>query len=121
VTTSGSAISPPFTPLRLWPTPGLRLLPLLALALLLLLAYKTLRTLQNAGSLRRLRLAIVLASAVFCVVLGVAGCGGGSASVVPPPIFTPSGTSTITVTPSAMSSTGQPLQLPPIQLTLTVK
>jgi hypothetical protein len=35
-------------------------------------------------------------------------------------IVTPPGTSTITVTPSAKSTSGQPLQLPAIQLTLTV-
>jgi hypothetical protein len=121
VTTSGSAISAPYAPLRLRPTPVLRLLPILALALVLLLASKTLRTSQHAGGPMRLRLSTVLASAVFCVACGVAGCGGGTASIVPPPIFTPSGTSTITVTPSAMSSTGKPLQLQPIQLTLTVK
>jgi hypothetical protein len=121
VTTSGSAISPPYAPLRFRPTPVLRLLPLLVLALILVLASKTLRTSQHAGGPRRLRLATVLASAVFCVTCGVAGCGGGTASTVPPPIITPSGTSMITVTPSAMSSTGKPLQLQPIQLTLTVK
>ena len=122
VTTSGAASAPLSAPLRIKPIPVLRLLPFLALALILLLASKTLRTLQNAGSPRRLRLATVLASAVFCVACGVAGCGGGSNNtLIPPPIFTPSGTSTITVTPSAMSSTGKPLQLQPIQLTLTVK
>jgi len=54
--------------------------------------------------------------------LSVGGCGGGStATIAPPPIITPAGTSTIVITPAAMSSTGQPLQLQPIQLTLTVK
>jgi hypothetical protein len=52
-----------------------------------------------------------------------AGCGSaGNASPTPQPlIVTPSGTSMIVVTPTASSSTGQPLQLTPIQLTLTVK
>jgi hypothetical protein len=122
VTTSGTASAPPFSPLRFRSIPGLRVLPLLALALLLVLTSKTLRTLQNAGGPRRLRLATIFASAVFCVACSFAGCGGGSNTTTsPPPIITPSGTSTIIVTPSAMSSTGKPLQLPPIQLTLTVK
>jgi hypothetical protein len=121
VTTSGAASAPLSAPLRIKPIPGLRVWPLLALTLVLLLSSKTLRTLQNAGGSWHLRLATILAIAVFCAACGLAGCGGGSASVVPPPIVTPSGTSTIIVTPSAMSSTGQPLQLPPIQLTLTVK
>jgi hypothetical protein len=60
-------------------------------------------------------------TAIFlCSVIYAAGCGGaGTAitppSVTPPPVITPSGTSTILVTPTAMSSTGQPLQLQPIQ------
>ena len=58
--------------------------------------------------------------------IDAAGCGGsiGSSSTVataPQPIITPSGTSTITITMSAMSLTQQPLQLQPILLTLTVK
>jgi len=54
--------------------------------------------------------------------LSTGGCGGGStAAVTPATIVTPSGTSTIVITPTAMSSSGQPLQLQPIQLTLTVR
>jgi 6-phosphogluconolactonase (cycloisomerase 2 family) len=60
---------------------------------------------------------------VVLAVLAVAGCGGGSANIVPAPptIVTPQGTTMLIVTPSATSSSGQPLQLPQIQLTLTVK
>jgi len=42
-------------------------------------------------------------------------------TTTPPSIVTPPGTSTITIAPTAVSASGQPLQLPPIQLTLIVK
>jgi hypothetical protein len=59
----------------------------------------------------------------LCMLVPLAGCGGGSsgaAAVVPAPLVTPSGTSAITVTLTAMSASGKPIQLQPIQLTLTV-
>lgn len=60
--------------------------------------------------------------AVFCVIFAIGGYAGGSASFTPPPqIVTPSGTSTLTISLAATSPSGQPLQLQPIQLTLTVK
>jgi 6-phosphogluconolactonase (cycloisomerase 2 family) len=64
----------------------------------------------------------VLVVMVTCAAASLGGCGGGSsgALVTPTPVITPAGTSTIVITPTAMSATGQPLQLPPIQLTLTV-
>ena len=62
-----------------------------------------------------------LTMAVFCVFLGIAGCGGGSAAVPQQSIITPAGTSTIVITPAATSSSGQPLELQPIQLKLIVK
>jgi hypothetical protein len=60
--------------------------------------------------------AAVLAIAVF----HSAGCGAGAASTLPAAIVTPQGTSIIKVMPSALSTSGKPLQLQPIQLTLTV-
>jgi hypothetical protein len=67
------------------------------------------------------RVALVFASAVF---LTVAGCGGGSAvqQVTPPPpqLVTPAGSYALTITPTANSASGKALQLPAIQLTLTV-
>jgi len=54
---------------------------------------------------------------------GLAGCGGGSISVVTPISSgsgTQKGTYTLTLTPTATSMSGKPLQLSPIQLTLTV-
>jgi hypothetical protein len=66
--------------------------------------------------------AAIVLLALLGVMLTAAGCGGGSAAITTPspPLTTPQGTSKIIVAPSAMSANGQPLQLPPIQLTLTV-
>lgn len=70
---------------------------------------------------RRLALGGAFPCAILLVALGLGGCGGGTSAITqPPPVVTPQGTSTITVTPSATSSSGKPLQLQPIQLTLTV-
>jgi hypothetical protein len=63
----------------------------------------------------------VLVVMVTSAAASLGGCGGGiSGALVTPPVITPAGTSTIVISPTAMSATGQPLQLPPIQLTLTV-
>jgi hypothetical protein len=54
---------------------------------------------------------------------GLAGCASGGMSVVTPPpttTGTQKGTYTLTLTPTASSMSGKPLQLSPIQLTLTV-
>ncbi len=121
VATSGGAVLPPSMPVRFTPVSGHRVLPLLALGLILLMAVKNLRRLGSAESRSRLTRYCTLTAAVFCVFLGIAGCGGGSAAVTRQSIVTPSGTSTIVITPAAMSSTGQPLELQPIQLKLIVK
>ena len=121
VTTSGAAILPPSAPLRFRPVPTASLLPLLAFAAILFVLVKNFPAFEFVHGRNHLAFCGVLAVAILCVVLGVAGCGGGSAAIVPPPIITPSGTSTIVITPGAMSPMGQPLQLQPIQLTLTVK
>jgi Domain of unknown function (DUF1929)/Legume lectin domain/PKD domain len=69
------------------------------------------RRLAYAGSL----LILVLAG------YGLAGCGGGGISVVTPiTTGTQKGTYTLTLTPTATSMSGKPLQLSPIQLSLTV-
>ena len=152
VTTSGPALIPPSTPLRVPPVSRVPLsVPIWFAPLLLLLAYalavKNRRAFQlfssasprnadrligvfnkngrafPAASKNRVALCGILSSAILCIMFAVAGCGGGSVSIAPPPppLVTPSGTSTITVSLSATSSTNQPLQLQPIQLTLTVK
>jgi hypothetical protein len=49
------------------------------------------------------------------------GCGGGStAAPQSTSVVTPAGTSVLVITPTASNSAGQPLQLPPIKLTLVV-
>ncbi len=126
VSTSGSAMLPPSIPRRFVPFVGLRTLLLLALALLLGKASKNRWMFDSLPRARRLAWSGALAAIFLCSVIHAAGCGGASTaitqpSITPPPVITPSGTSTILVTPTAMSSTGQPLQLEPIQLTLTVK
>jgi hypothetical protein len=70
---------------------------------------------------RRISLTFAAGTIAILVLTTLAGCGGGSyVTTTPPHIITPQGTSTITITPSASSLSGKPLQLPPIQLTLTV-
>jgi 6-phosphogluconolactonase (cycloisomerase 2 family) len=125
VTTSGSAAAPPFSfAPRPWPLPALRAVPALAagVLLLLLLAYAAWR--NSVDRTNRFLLGGVCATAAALLVLTAAGCGGGSITVAAPPptqIVTPQGSFNIVVTPSAMSASGQPLQLQPIQLSLTVK
>ena len=126
VTTSGSAMLPPATLRRLVPPTGIPMLLLLALALILVRAIKNRWMFESAAGARHLAWSGALAVVFLCSVFYAAGCGGGSstvtpAPVTPPSVVTPSGTSTITITPTAMSSSGQPLQLQAIPLTLTVK
>jgi 6-phosphogluconolactonase (cycloisomerase 2 family) len=122
VTTSGSAVLPPSIPVQVPPISGVPLLPIGALALVLLICSVGFRAFESPTGRSRLAVCGAFTATILCVILGVAGCGGGSAAVTPPPpIVTPSGTSTISITPNAMSLSGQPLQLQPIQLTLTVK
>ena len=125
VTTSGPAQLPPSAPLRIPPFSRVPLsVPTFFALLFLLLAFFS----RNAGAFQPVARKSsqapcgVLFAAIFCILFAAAGCGGGNAAMTtPPPVITPSGTSTITISLSATSSTGQPLQLQPIQLTLTVK
>jgi len=128
VSTSGPAQIPPVSRRYFTPFANLRALSLLTIAILLLLIRRSLASLRSLFGRRWIPECEALATAVLLAVLAVWGCGGaGSASVTPappitpPPVVTPSGTSTIVVTLSATSQTGVPLQLQPIQLTLTVK
>jgi centrosomal CEP192-like protein len=121
---SGGVLPFPNVP-RSMPFFGLRAAPELAVGviLLLLLAFKA-KSNSNPQA-RRLAFASAGTAIVFLAMSGVmltaTGCGGGgAATTIPPPVVTPQGTSKIIVAPSANSSTGQPLQLQPIQLTLTV-
>jgi hypothetical protein len=120
-------------PNRFVPLSGIRMLVLLALALVFAMAFKNRSAIDNAvrtdhmpwsGALtvRRLACSSAIAAIFLCSTIYAAGCGSGSATVAPPPpLVTPSGTSTITIITTAISPTQQPLQLPPIELTLTVK
>jgi hypothetical protein len=114
-------------PWRFAPPARIRVLLLLAFALLLVTIARNHRMFDGARVAKRLALGGEFTAILLCSVIYATGCGSGSAVTTPPPIITPpsvvtpSGTSTITITPAAMSSSGQPLQLPPIQLTLTVK
>jgi hypothetical protein len=101
--------------------PGL----IVAVILLFLLALST-----KPGAIPRAKrfssagaFAAAILLAMSCAIWACAGCGGGSAAVTAPSqtqLVTPQGTSAIIVTPAAMSAGGKPLQLQPIQLTLTV-
>jgi|GEM_PF-807337 len=89
--------------------------------LILLLVRNKLRT--SWPRTKRIPLAFSASAFAILALTSLAGCGGGSSSVTPtspPPIVTPQGTSTITITPGATSLGGKPLQLAPMQLTLTV-
>ncbi len=125
VTTSGvSAFLPYSNPPQLPPfAPGYTP-PLLLLATILFFVYSSRG--KRDSILRNRRLAHCCAAAVIVsfAVLSAAGCGGGSMASAPPAapaIVTPQGTSTLTITPTAMSVSGKPLQLQQIQLTLTVQ
>ena len=120
VPTSGTAGVLPFSN-----PPGTRRLPpspeWLLLILFLIFFAKFVNDAKRASILPKRQLAFsgALSLIVVLVVLAFAGCGGGSANIVPAPpaIVTPQGTTMLTVTPSATSTSGQPLQLSPIQLT----
>jgi hypothetical protein len=112
----------PNTDRRLNPPPS-RYLMLLILSMCLA-ALLVLNQLKHSGSFMPGRLAY--AGGLLVLVLagyGLAGCATGGVSVVTPPpttTGTQKGTYTLTLTPTASSMSGKPLQLTPIQLTLTV-
>jgi hypothetical protein len=118
VTTSGPATAVPLIRLRFKTIPTAPLLPLLAFALLLVIYAKKSKVFEWIPGGYRLAQCVVLIASAFCVIVGPIGCG--NTSVPPPPVATPSGTSMLTITPTAKSTTGQTLQLQSIQLTLTV-
>jgi hypothetical protein len=89
-----------------------------------LAAFAMFNQLKQRGGFAPSRLAY--AGGLLILVLagsGIAGCASGGASVVTPTpgtSGTQKGTYTLTLTPTASSMSGKPLQLSPIQLTLTV-
>jgi len=124
VTTSGLAHAQlfPLSP-RGIPASQLRVLPLLFLLPSLLLIARAVSQ-RTVFPKRCLFATASFLLVIFLVSFHTSGCGGGSAQPVPnippPSVITPPGTSVLTVTPNATSFAGKPLQLPPIQLTLTV-
>jgi Abnormal spindle-like microcephaly-assoc'd, ASPM-SPD-2-Hydin len=127
VTTSGSAAVMPLAPrgILLKPQPYL----IAAMLLLLFLAFWFgLRT-DERREVSPGGVAWKWALALACLALVINGCGGGgSASTVqqqpppPPLVITPSGTYTLTVTPSATpAGSAKSFPLSPISLTLVVK
>jgi hypothetical protein len=125
VTTSGSAAAPPFSfAPRTVPFPTLRAVPALGAGILLLLLLALAADRELGQCPRRLAFGGAFTTIAVFLVLTTAGCGGGGTTVAAPPppqAVTPQGSSTIVITPSAMSASAKPLQLQPIQLTLTVK
>jgi hypothetical protein len=117
VSTAGGAALPPSLPWHFVPPARIRVL--LPLVFVLLLAIIAMNRWIFVGALHSRRLAWTAALTVIFLysIASVAGCGSTAVTTTPPPIVTPSGTSTITITLSAMSPTQQPLQLAPIQLT----
>ena len=126
ISTSGGAMSPPSIPERFVLPVGIRMLLLLALALVLMKVAKNRSMFDRVLRARRLAYCSAFVGILLCSVFCAAGCGSASSTVTPSPsppqsVVTPSGTSTITLTTSATSLSGTPLQLQPVQLTLTVK
>jgi len=111
--TGGDAMLPPSIPKRFVPPAGIRVFLLLALTLVLQKVMKNRWTFDSALRARRLAWSGALTAIFLCSATYLAGCGATSTTVIPPPVITPSGTSTITVSMSAMSFSGQPLQLQP--------
>jgi len=130
ITTTGSASLTPRIFPGVWLTPRLGLLRMISFAAIFLwclaLLSKILRERsvygQSANPRPLFQRSFALSGAFVTVasLVILAGCGGGASSSPQIQTVTPQGTSTITITPSAKNAAGQPLQLPPIQLTLTV-
>jgi hypothetical protein len=126
VTTSGAATLIPVRLVGPWRTVRLTLFQLALLYLIFfLLLWNGRQAFDGHAAERSLvtsKFALGAGVLAFALITLIAGCGGsGGATNDPPPIVTPQGTSTITITPSAKSGSGQALVLPAIQLTLTVQ
>jgi hypothetical protein len=76
----------------------------------------------TANQTQNLRVATALALLLAApLVASLQGCGGGTSSAPQnTSVVTPAGTSILVITPTASNAAGQPLQLPPIKLTLVV-
>lgn len=126
-TSSGTNTNAPIVTVpRSIPFPVLPAAPGLTVAIILLLFLAFGAKRDSDTPPRRRALSSAVSAIIFLMMLGAiwtaTGCGGGSAmlTTAPPQIVTPQGQFTIIVAPSATSANGKPLQLQPIQLTLTV-
>jgi hypothetical protein len=121
VTTLKSSLAPNIV--RQPSTPPSLYVMLLVLSLCVALL-AMLKQLQKAGGLMPARLAHAASLAVLVIAgYALAGCASGGVSVVNPnPTVSgiQKGTYTLTLTPTASSMSGKPLQLSPIQLTLNI-
>jgi hypothetical protein len=121
----GANIQAPFSFVpRRTPLLALRAAPTLAVGVLLLFLIALAARRDMGLRARRLAFGGAFATIAVLLVLTTAGCGSGSTNVAAPPppqVITPQGSFNIVVTPSALSASGQPLQLQPIQLSLTIK
>ncbi len=114
--TARSFLAPPLSHRSAPPAVPYLLLLSVIVSLAMLAAMHGLK-LRGAFTSRRL---VYSAGILILAVCGIAGCGGGSSTGPGNPVGTQKGTYTLTLTPSANSSSGQALQLTPIQLTLIV-
>jgi len=126
VTTSGSAVVVPTARRTIRPRPADH--PVGALLLLMLLAFWFYGRKRQWREIPARAIDWKRAVALACLALLANGCGGGStaSSVQPPPpppaVITPSGTYTLTVTPSATpAGSTKSFPISPISLTLIVK
>lgn len=115
-TTARSSLVPYSSPRSAPPAAPYILLLASSLSLALLAAWYKMKF-HGAVTSRQL---VYTAGFLVLTVCGIAGCAGGSSTGPVNPVGTQKGTYTLTLTPSATSSTGQSLQLAPIQLTLIV-
>lgn len=123
VTTSGSAPAV-LDSSRSFPGPP-RMLPVAAILLLLLLAFLLVMKQRERGEISAIMFNCKSVAVLTCLVFLVNGCGGGgtaSPAQQPLPIITPTGTYTLTATPSATpAGSSKSFLLPAIPLTLVVK
>jgi hypothetical protein len=106
------------------PNPPVSRYLMLLLFSMCLAALAVLKQLKQSGGFAPRRLAYATGLLILLLAgSGIAGCASGGTSVVTPTpgtSGTQKGTHTLTLTPTASSMSGKPLQLSPIQLTLTV-
>lgn len=127
VATTGSGMVPfEFGP-RATPLPGWRFVSMPAAILILFLLFAVAAKRERFMNARSPRWSTAFACCALLLVVSVSGCGGGgsvasqTAPTPPaPPPGTPQGTYTITITPSATSTSGKTFPLQPMQLSLTV-